>query len=479
MTTQKTYLELSQDSGVSHKFYEVIVDDCTMSIRYGRIGTNGQQSSKTFPSHDKATSEAAKKIRSKQKKGYAEAEMGVRKKRSITRRAISSSTSKAKRAPVLWKFDTGRAAFGVFVDDNGCWVGNEAGRIFSLDHEGKTDREIKLPDGVKCIVSDGDWLYAGCDDGNVYDLTGKMPFVAYEIDAKVDIYWLDIADGVLAVSDNSGNVYVFNHEDVTQWSAKSAGSSGWMVRCDEIGVYHGHSKGVTMYDWEDGSQIWERSTGGSVLFGWQEESTVYAGCGNTRVYRFSKQGEPMGEYKCDAAVYSCAATEDGKYVFAGDSSSSVYCFDESGTRLWKMATKCGSAYSMQFHNDRLYIVTTTGALACIDASEEAITAADKGVVPKVRDIKASSAPAASAAQVATSNTQLETVADAGDGIVVECYKEGSKLRCRVITEGYQNSWNVQFPRNLREEGARFVVDEIRESSRGGFYRAYGNIRKLA
>ena len=66
----------------------------------------------------------------------------------------------------------------------------------------------------------------------------------------------------------------------------------------------------------------------------------------------------------------------------------------------------------------------------------------------------------------------------GDGVVVECYKDGGKLRMRVISEGYHNDWNVQFPKNLREEGARFVVEEVRESSRGGFYRARGEIRKL-
>lgn len=471
----KTYLELSQEDGASHKFYEVVVDGADLTIRYGRIGTDGSKTSKTFPSVDKAQAEAIKKINSKKKKGYAEAVMGVRQKRSITRRQIESKKSTAKGAPIIWKFDTGKSAFGVFVDDNGCWVGNQEGRVFCLDHEGAVQREFKLPDGVKCIVADGDWLYAGCDDGNVYDLTGKLPFAAYEIADDVDIFWLDIADGVLGVSDAKGNVHVFNHEDVTQWSAKSSGSSGWMVRCDEIGVYHGHSGGVTMYDWEDGSQIWHANTGGSVLFGWQEESTVFAGCGNSRVYRFTKQGEPTGECKTDAAVYSCAATEDGKYVFAGDGSSSVYCFDAEGTRLWKMGTGCGSAFSMQFHNDRLYIVTTTGALACIDATEEAITAAQAGTVPQMRDLKASAAAAASST---TTIANVETTSDAGDGVIVECFNDGGKLRMRVVSEGYNSDWAVQFPKTLREDGARYVVTEIRESARGGFYRARGDIQKL-
>ncbi len=473
---ETTYLEYSEEQGVSHKFYEVTVDGCDMTVRYGRIGTDGNRSTKTFPTPEKATAEATKKLNAKRRKGYEDAVMGVRKKRAVTRRQIQSTRSTAKGAPVLWKYNTDAAAFGIFVDDRGCWVGNESGRIFALDHEGQTLRDYKLPDGVKCIVSDGDWLYAGCDDGNVYDLTGKMPFVAYEIDPAVDIYWLDIADGILGVADDKGTVHVFNHEDISQWQAKSAGTAGWMVRCDEIGVYHGHSKGVTMYDWEDGSRLWHSGTAGQVLFGWQEESTVYAGCSDRKVYRLSKQGEELGTYACDASVFSCAATEDGKYVFAGDSSSSVYCFNESGERLWKMATRCGSAFSMQFHNDRLYLVTTKGALACIDAREEAITAAEEGVVPEVKDLKAAAASAETASTATLAD--VEAVAEAGDGVVVECYKAGSKLRVRVLSAGYNNDWNVQFPKNLRQDGVRFVVAEVRESARGGFYRAYGDIRRL-
>ena len=38
---------------------------------------------------------------------------------------------------------------------------------------------------------------------------------------------------------------------------------------------------------------------------------------------------------------------------------------------------------------------------------------------------------------------------------------------------------MQFPKDLRELGAKYVVDELRESGSGGFYRAHGTIRKLA
>jgi len=472
MAEEKHYLELSEDGGGSHKFYEVTIVDATLNIRFGRIGDKGQTQTKKFASFEKARAEALKKIGEKTKKGYAPAVIGQRQKRAVTRREIVSTKSTAKQAPVIWKFSTGDRAFGIFIDEARCWAGNEAGSIFSLDHDGKVLTQFRLPDGVKCIVADDDWLYAGCDDGKVYDLGGKVPRVAYEIAENIDIYWLDIKDGVLGVSDALGNVAVFNHEDESQWQKKSSGSSGWMVRCDELGVFHGHSNGVTMYDWEDGSQIWQKKTNGSVLFGWQEESTVFASTGNNKVHRFNKRGGDEKIYSCDASVFSCAAAEDGKYVFAGDNASSVYCFNEAGERLWKLGTGCGSACSMQFFRDRLYIVTTDGVLAAIDASEAAIQAAKEGNVPKAKELKAPKPVAAAQPGV------VEETHDVDDGVVVECYKEGNELRIRPVSSGFNREWNVQFPKDIRVEGHRYVVDELRESSRGSFYRAHGGIRRL-
>ncbi len=472
MSEEKTYLEYSSDTSTEHKFYEVIIDGAKVSIRYGRIGTDGQKQEKEYPTIEKAKADAQKKINGKMKKGYEKAQMGVRKKRAITRREIKSTKSTAKASPILWKFDTGHAAFGIFIDEERCWVGNEDGRIFALTHEAEVIKDFKLPDGVKCIVSDGDWLYAGCDDGNVYDLVGKMPYVAYRIKENVDIFWLDIADAVLGVADKQGNVYVFNHEDESQWNKKSKGEAGWMIRCDEIGIFHGHSQGVTMYDWEDGRVIWNKSTEGAVLFGWQDDATVYAGTARRKVFQYSKEGTMLHTYICDSAVYSCAAAEDGKYVFAGDDASSIYCFNEDGERLWKLATGCGSAFSMQYFNQRLYIVTTTGHLACIDATEQAIQAAKEGILPKTRDIEAARAEAA------VVPAALETTSDASGGVVVQCIREGGQLRVRTVSEGYHSDWNVQFPKDQREEGCRYVVEQVRESGQGGFYRAYGDIKKL-
>ncbi|MEU1499858.1 WGR domain-containing protein [Streptomyces sp. NPDC005732] len=473
-----TYLELSQDGGGAHKFYEVAVDGMVVTVRYGRIGAGGQTQTTTFATPEKARSAAAKKVGEKVRKGYAPALAGQRAPRAVTRRQVTSAPSTARAvAPVLWRFRTGSSAFGIHVDDDRCWVGNQAGDVYTLDHEGGVLARFGLPDGVKCLVADDFWIYAGCDDGRVYDLSSKIPFAAYDVAADVDIFWLDIHEGVLNVSDRDGRLTVIDHEDEHQWARRGQGQQGWMVRADDRAVYHGHHRGVTAYAPDGGGELWHTATRGGVLFGWQERDAVYAGTAHRVVQRLSKAtGAIEATYTCDSAVYSCATSPGGRFVFAGDASSSVYCFDQDGTRLWKLGTGGGSALSMQYRDERLYLVTTDGSLVCVDASDAAVTAAQQGTVPVARDVKLAAALPARAP--ATAVDAVTTVADAPAGsVVVECVRTNGRLRVHVVSEGYDTSWNVQFPRTIREPGARYVVDALHQAA-GGFYRVRGDIRRL-
>ncbi|GAA3041505.1 WGR domain-containing protein [Actinokineospora globicatena] len=469
-----TYLELSETGGGAHKFYEVRVVDTEVTITYGRIGEQGQVRTATFADNGKALKAAEKKIGEKVRKGYAPAVKGERARRPVSRREIVSTRSTARQAPVLWRFASGAPAFGIFVGDEQAWVGNENGDVYTLTHDGRVTGRFGLPDAVKCIVADDFWIYAGCDDGNVYDLGAKVPRVAYEIANDVDIYWLDIHDGVLGVSDRQGGVTVVDHEDEFQWSRPSSGDSGWMVRNAADGVYHGHSRGVTHYSTR-GEQVWHAETTGSVLFGWQERAEVFAGTSRGWVHRFAKSdGQVTGDYRCDAAVFSCATSPDGEFVFAGDNQSSVYCFAADGTRLWKLGTGCGSAYSMQYRDERLYLVTTDGSLACVDASPAAVHAAEQGTLPDRQDIKAGSINRVEA----TAEVEVVTHVAPGDGVLVECVQVGGRVRVHVLSDGYDRTWGVQFPKHIRVPGARYVVSEVLTSASGSFYRARGEIKRI-
>lgn len=77
-----------------------------------------------------------------------------------------------------------------------------------------------------------------------------------------------------------------------------------------------------------------------------------------------------------------------------------------------------------------------------------------------------------------SAADLETTTTVGDGVLVQCIDDGKKLRARVVSDGYNPDFNIRFPRNVREEGMLYVVDEVKENSQGGSYIAYGKIRRL-
>jgi len=76
------------------------------------------------------------------------------------------------------------------------------------------------------------------------------------------------------------------------------------------------------------------------------------------------------------------------------------------------------------------------------------------------------------------HTRIARMAGARDArstekVLVECFKEGKKVRVRVISDGYDKSKNCQFPRAMRAVGKRFLVDTVVDA--GSFYRAKGRI----
>ncbi|MEI8256878.1 MAG: WGR domain-containing protein, partial [Deltaproteobacteria bacterium] len=60
------------NEGTSSKFWEIDVEGSGFTVRYGRIGSEGQTQTKSFASDDKAKSEADKLVKEKSGKGYVE-----------------------------------------------------------------------------------------------------------------------------------------------------------------------------------------------------------------------------------------------------------------------------------------------------------------------------------------------------------------------------------------------------------------------
>ena len=63
--------------GASSKFWEIVVDESKQTVKYGRIGTSGQEKTKDFTSSADALAASEKLIREKMSKGYLEGSPGT------------------------------------------------------------------------------------------------------------------------------------------------------------------------------------------------------------------------------------------------------------------------------------------------------------------------------------------------------------------------------------------------------------------
>lgn len=72
MATPGTVSRFELSEGSSNKFWEIANSGTEVSVRYGRIGSQGQTSMKTFPDEAGAAKHAAKLITEKTGKGYVE-----------------------------------------------------------------------------------------------------------------------------------------------------------------------------------------------------------------------------------------------------------------------------------------------------------------------------------------------------------------------------------------------------------------------
>lgn len=141
----------------------------------------------------------------------------------------------------------------------------------------------------------------------------------------------------------------------------------------------------------------------------------------------------MACYHCGASVYACTTDPQGDYLYAADSSAFIYCFRLSGELLWKRPTGCGSALSLQFFQGCLYLVTQQGVMACLEAN----ATVNAMLLPLDQTAPVAAAIAATAPPETPAVSQaLETTSDVSQGVIVEYFRQGQKLRIRAISAGY-------------------------------------------
>lgn len=408
-------------------------------------------------------------------------------KLKATRKSVTDTAPTLRRLPEVWTLSTKVQTVGLWVDERFVWTGNNRGEIFCFNREtGATVRTAKLPGECVALVSDDAWKYAGCDDGNVYDLTGKIPRVAYQL-GGTRIDWIEIYQGVLACSDDTGTVTVIDVDGSTRWKKEDAkATEGWVLRTTGDALYHGSRAGLRKYSW-DGKLRWKKNPG-DVRYGivTGEQIFVTAGfysnsrrtvsklidckSGNTLWDRAPDR--KLSKFHSNGAEACGAASGEGGQRYYSSIGGWLFCYDAAGTLLWQSPTNCDSLCNLHVLDDQLYFSSANGTIGRADVSPAAIAKAlaNKWTQARGRSVERVKSTAKS--------TDVESTSSVGSGVVVECVKDGSKIRVRVITEGYNREWFCQFPNDIRVAGARFVVDQVLEAKQGGFYRVLGDIRRL-
>ena len=389
--------------------------------------------------------------------------------------------------PVTWWVATGAQTVGLCVDEH-VWTGNVLGEVLCLDRAtGTSVREMKVPAECVAVSSDERWKYAGCADGNVYDLTGDVPRAVYRLEGeRVD--WLEVFQGTLCVSDHAGTVTVIDVDGNVRWQHRDPEArEAWVLRADEDGLYHGSYVGLRKYDWS-GERLWHKNVG-DVRYGCIEGDTIavtsgfYTRSSQTELLLIDREtGKTRWKKSPSMDVRSGFQSNGGEAVGVGRNAAGelryyvsvgawVFCYDGDGLLRWQAPTRCQSLCNLQVDGELLYFASNNGTIGCADVSERGLQLVQSGadVLPKARR----------QARVKDRDAQVERVrSNPHGGVVVECVRQGDALRMRVASKGYNREWFCQFPHDLREEGARYVVDEVREAKQGGFYRVLGTIRRL-
>jgi len=207
------------------------------------------------------------------------------------------------------------------------------------------------------------------------------------------------------------------------WTKKSTGRGGWMVAADPSGVYHGHANGVTKYNLRSGDSDWSFSTAAQknvpepVVFGAQTYTHVFAAAGSRVHVALKNNGSIPVRTTTDVPVSSTTPSKDGATLFAGDVDANIYSFNTTtGSLNWKLRTDCGTALSMACDaQDRLFIVTTKGTLACVDVHPDSIKAALEGRPRKIREVHDVKEMA-----IVQPDMDVELTKEVGTGVLLDC-----------------------------------------------------------
>lgn len=143
----------------------------------------------------------------------------------------------------MWKIPI----LDLWINEQGCWFCTREGQVLVLNHQGEMIQHYDLPKLTSCLAGLDDVPYVSCDDGNLYDLTSKLPQAIYAVRPLHDdrytyqIIALCHPPEWLLIADVYGYLQALNLDWELQWQQYHPDDwLGWVLHSDTAQLYHGH-----------------------------------------------------------------------------------------------------------------------------------------------------------------------------------------------------------------------------------------------
>eukprot|EP01102_Stenamoeba_stenopodia_P011709 TRINITY_DN3622_c0_g1_i1.p1 TRINITY_DN3622_c0_g1~~TRINITY_DN3622_c0_g1_i1.p1 ORF type:complete len:543 (-),score=114.39 TRINITY_DN3622_c0_g1_i1:103-1731(-) len=364
-----------------------------------------------------------------------------------------------------WEIKIQSSVSAIYVDDDVCLYGDSMGNIVSVNHDtGAIKQIVLLGSMVLAITRDvGGFLYVIGKDGSLYDCTDlSSPFQIIPSNPSFsnNIESAHVYDGNLVVNQGAKGCTKLNFEGEVEWISASLGNSAWTVQTDGSKVYYSSNDELMAVDFASGKELWRRKVDSKIVSGVLYDNVMYVGQNSGGSAVPSEVENAIIKYTSSKGF---SVTVDEIHFYGGSVPIEIYD-RKSGEKLRQLVRSTGMVGTLFVHNNKLYIGTMMHTFECITLDNPS-QKTKKVKVPKMTELKCVE--------------KLPSVAEAREGeVVCECVQEGKQLRVRPVSPGYNSKWNVQFPSNLREKGAKYVVSQLLEAVNGGYYRAKGSIQKL-
>jgi outer membrane protein assembly factor BamB len=295
-----------------------------------------------------------------------------------------NKTQNQSQLPILWQYTPPNPEgfwkipiWSLFVNEEGCLIGNREGLIISFNHDGNINYQHKLTRKINSFVGNESCLYGGCDDGGIYNLREKLPRSVYYISPPVSnydlqIFGLTLQNTNLLLIDTYGTVTLFDAEFNIIRKNEYKHWRSWFFDCDQENIYIGHFKGLNCYDLHKGKLKWEINLNTPILWGDLTKDCVIVGTTEGKIYQVNKQGDwkiKTTEIKllcdCKNPLYSGVIHQEKQLIFTADFQGYLYSFNFQGELIWQERIQQGSILNLKYWQDQLYCVTTEGTILAI------------------------------------------------------------------------------------------------------------------